>query len=388
MRFLTGMTACALLLLSGCGGGNGPQQPSSPQVSVVQVKAQPVTLTSVLPGRTSAIETSEVRPQVNGTILKRLFTEGDTVKAGQVLYQIDPAPYQAQSDNARALLAKAQASLGSSKALVRRYDTLIGINAISRQDYDNAVAAADEAKADVGVQQAALRSAQINLDRTRIRAPISGQIGRSIYTVGALVSASQADALATIQRMDPIFVDVQASSADVLRLREEMMSGKLSRDGDGSAIVRLKLEDGSTYPIEGRFQFADVTVDPNTGSVTLRARFPNPQGLLLPGMYVRAELVEGTRDNAILVPQQAVSRDERGRPVAWIVNSQDKLERRLLDAPRTLGTDWLVLGGIKPGDRVVMTGPPVMQPGMPVHTVRWTPTTAPALASTSTSGQE
>lgn len=371
-----GLALGTLLLLGGCGGDHGPPQPSAPQVSVVQVSARPVTLTTVLPGRTAAIETSEVRPQVSGTILKRLFTEGDTVKAGQVLYQIDAAPYQAQVDNARALLARSRATVGSSNALASRYGTLVGINAISRQDYDNAVAAAREARAGVGVQQAALRSAQIDLDRTQIRAPISGRIGRSIYTVGALVSASQADSLATIQRMDPIFVDVQVSSSEVLRLREEMLSGQVLR-GDASAVVRLKLEDGSTYPIEGRFQFADVNVDPNTGSVTLRARFPNPQGLLLPGMFVRAELVEGTRNNSILVPQQAVSRDERGRPVTWAVNRQDKLERRLLNAPRTIGSDWLVLDGLRPGDRVVMTGPPTMQPGMPVHSVRWPPATAP-----------
>lgn len=380
MKHLNGLMICALLLLGGCGGSGQSAEPAVPQVAVIKVTQAPVTLTSVLPGRTSAVETSEVRPQVNGTILKRLFAEGEAVRAGQVLYQIDPAPYQAEVDNARAALTRARASVGSTAALAQRYGTLVKINAISKQDYDNAVASAQQASADVGVQQAALRSAQIDLDRTRIRAPISGRIGRSIYTVGALVSASQPDALATIQRMDPIFVDVPASSTEVLRLREEMISGKLSRDGTASAVVRLKLEDGSAYPIEGRLEFADVTVDQNTGSVVLRARFPNPQGLLLPGMFVRAELIEGTQENAIQVPQQAVSRDERGRPITWVVNQQDKLERRLLSAPRTIGSNWLVLSGLEPGERVVMTGPPVMQPGMPVRTVRWVPATAAAQA--------
>jgi membrane fusion protein (multidrug efflux system) len=363
------ITPALVLLLSACGGGGEQPAPAGPpEVGVVTIRTESVVLSSELPGRTSAYESSEVRPQVNGLILERLFTEGDQVRAGQALYRIDPAPYEAQVASARAALGRARSAIASTSALARRYSELVKINAISRQDAENAVVGAQQAQADVAAQQAALRSAQIDLARTTIRAPISGRIGRSTYTTGALVSASQADPLTTIQRLDPIFVDIQQSSADVLRLRQQMLSGELSRGGS-AARVRLKLEDGSTYPEEGVLKFTDVTVDPATGSQVVRAQFPNTRGLLLPGMYVRAELVEGTRSNGILVPQSAVSRDEKGSPTVMVAGAQGKVEMRKLTAPRTVGTNWLVTAGLKPGDKVIVEGAQNLRPGATVKPV-------------------
>ena len=357
------------LLLAGCGSSQeAPPPPPPAQVSVVTVATEPVTLSSELPGRTSAYETSDVRPQVNGLILARLFQEGDMVRAGQLLYRIDPAPYQAQVANARAALARAKAAIASTEALARRYAELVKINAIARQDAENAVTSADQARADVQAQQAALRSAQIDLARTSIRAPISGRLGRSTYTTGALVTAGQAEALTTIQRLDPIFVDIQQSSAEVLDLRQQMMSGALSR-GDGAARVRLKLENGSDYPAQGTLKFTDVTVDPATGSQIIRASFPNSRSLLLPGMYVRAQLTEGTRANGILIPQRAVSRDERSNPTVMVVGPNGKIQVRTLTAPRTVGQAWLVTAGLKPGDKVVVEGGQNLRPGAMVKAV-------------------
>jgi membrane fusion protein (multidrug efflux system) len=310
-------------------------------------------------------------------VTARLFTEGDLVRAGQPLYRIDSQPYQAQVASARAAVARARAAIASSAALQRRYGELVKINAIARQDYENAVTTAAQAQADVAAQQAALRSAQIDLARTTIRAPISGRIGRSVTTTGALVSAAQTNPLTTIQRLDPIYVDVSQSSADLLKLRQQIAAGDLSRGGT-AARVRLRLEDGSVYPIEGKLQFADVSVDPNTGTQTIRALFPNPKGLLLPGMYVRAELVEGTKSNAILVPQRAVTRDERGNPTALVVGADGKLQPRQLTAPRTIGENWLVTAGLNPGDKVVMEGAMMLRPGMPVKAVPYNPNAAPA----------
>ena len=371
-----------LFPLAACGGGQQDQaqqqQPAGPpQVGVVPVQPQAVTLTTELPGRTSAYETSEVRPQVNGLITARLFREGDSVREGQALYRVDPQPYLAQVANARAALARARAAIASSAALQRRYGELVKINAIARQDFENAVTSAQQAQADVAAQQAALRSAQIDLARTTIRAPISGRIGRSVATTGALASAAQTTALTTIQRLDPIYVDVQQSSADLLRLRQQIAAGDLARGGQ-AARVRLKLEDGSTYPIEGTLQFADVTVDPATGSQVIRALFPNPRGLLLPGMYVRAELIEGTQGDALLVPQRAVTRDEKGQPTALVVGGDGKLQPRILTAPRTIGDNWLVTSGLKPGDKVVVEGAMMLRPGTPVKAVPWNTNARPA----------
>lgn len=371
------------LLLSACGGGGGEQQPQQgapqgpPQVGFVTVQAQPVTLTTQLPGRTAPYETSDVRPQVNGLILARLFQEGDYVRQGQPLYRIDPSPYQASVASARAALSRAQASIASTRNLARRYGELVKINAISRQEYENAVTGAQQAQADIAAQQAALRQAQIDLSRTTIKAPISGRIGRSVYTTGALVSAAQTEALTTIQRLDPIYVDIQQSSADLLKLRQQILDGDLSR-GSGAARVRLKLEDGSTYPIEGTLKFTDVTVDPATGTQAIRAVFANPRGLLLPGMYVRAELVEGTKANGMLVPQRAVTRDPKGSATVLVIGADGKLAPRPLTTDRTIGDAWLVTGGLQPGDKVVVEGAQMLQPGTPVKGYPWTPQTAGA----------
>ncbi|WP_235515987.1 efflux RND transporter periplasmic adaptor subunit [Sphingomonas sp. Leaf32] len=365
------------LLLSACGGGGESQQQQGapqgpPQVGFVTVQPQPVTLTTELPGRTAPYETSDVRPQVNGLILARLFQEGDYVRQGQPLYRIDPSPYQAAVASARAALSRAQASIASTRNLARRYGELVKINAISRQEYENAVTGAQQAEADIAAQRAALRQAQIDLSRTTITAPISGRIGRSVFTTGALVSAAQTNALATIQRLDPIYVDIQQSSADLLKLRQQIMGGDLSR-GAGAARVRLKLEDGSTYPIEGTLKFTDVTVDPATGTQAIRAVFSNPRGLLLPGMYVRAELVEGTQANGILVPQRAVTRDPKGAATVLVIGPDGKLAPRPLQTKRTVGDAWLVTGGLNAGDKIVVEGAQMLQPGTPVKGYPWKP---------------
>jgi membrane fusion protein (multidrug efflux system) len=342
-----------------------PAQAAPPPtpVGVIVVTEQPVTLTTELPGRTSPYETSDVRPQVDGIIRARLFTEGDYVRAGQPLYRIDPATYAARVASARAALARARASTIGAEGQVRRYAELVKRNFVSRQLYDNALSAAGEARADVQAQAAALRSAEIDLGRTVIRAPISGRIGRSLYTTGALVQAGQENALTTIQRLDPIYVDIQQSSADLLKLREQMLAGQVASD---KAPVRLTLESGSAYPQTGTLSFADVTVDQTTGSQTIRAVFPNPQHILLPGMFVRGQLSQGVQTRGILVPQRAVSRDERGRPTVIIVGKNNMAELRVIQADRTVGTSWLVTGGLKPGDKVIVDAGPLLRPGVPV----------------------
>ncbi len=361
--------AALLLVLAGCGkpGGNGPggPPPGPAAVGFVTVREAPVTLTVELPGRTAAYETSDVRPQVNGIVQARLFTEGDQVRAGQPLYRIDPTPYLAQVASARAALARARAGISSTAALARRYGELVKINAISRQEYENAQTTANQAGADVAAQTAALRTAEVDLARATVRAPIAGRIGRSVFTTGALVTAQQAQPLATIQRLDPIYVDIQQSSADLLRLREQVIAGQVSRGG--AARIRVRLETGTVYPREGTLRFADVTVDPATGSQTVRALLPNPDGLLLPGMFVRAELVEGVQSRALLVPQRAVGRDERGQATAMVVGRGNRAEPRVLQTARTQGADWIVTGGLQPGDRVIVEGGMMLRPGMPVR---------------------
>ncbi len=352
--------------------GTPPPPPPGPTpVGVVVVREQPVTLTTELPGRTSPYETSDVRPQVNGIVRARLYTEGDYVTAGQPLYQVDPSTYRANVENARGALANAQATVASTQALARRYGELVKINGIAKQDYENAVASARQARANVTTQSGALQSAEIDLARTTIRAPISGRIGISSYTTGALVTAQQTEPLTTIQRLDPIYVDIQQSSADLLRLREQLLSGNFSTDG--TAPVRLVLETGSVYPIEGRLRFADVTVDQTTGSQTVRAVFPNPQRLLLPGMFVRARLVQGTQARGMLVPQQAVTRDPRGRPTVLVVGPGNKATLRVIQASQSVGNDWLVTSGLRPGDKVIVEAGPLLQPGAPVTPQPWRP---------------
>jgi membrane fusion protein, multidrug efflux system len=366
-------TEPALLILiaslAGCHKQAAQPPDVPPSVKYITVEDRLVTLTDQLPGRVSADETSDVRPQVNGLIEARLFTEGDLVHQGQPLYRIDASPYEAQVANAQAALARARAALSSSAALARR-DSELETGAISKQDNENAQANAAQAEAEVAAQEAALRNAQINLARTTILAPITGRIGRSIYTTGALVTASQTEPLATIQRLDPIYVDIQQSSAEFLKLRQRLMTGRIARNG--SAHVKLILEDGTPSGSEGSLLFADVTVDPATGSQVLRAVFPNRDGLLLPGMYVSARLIEGTQQ-AMLVPQRAVGRDERGNATTMVVGKNNRVEQRMLETSRTVGEDWLVTGGVQSGDRVIVEGGTGLREGAVVIPERWVP---------------
>jgi membrane fusion protein, multidrug efflux system len=370
--------ASLLFVLSACGGKKEQPAPPPTAVSYVTVAEQAVALSSELPGRTAPFETSDVRPQVNGLIRERLFTEGDIVHAGQALYRIDPAPYLAAAASARATLAKARASIASSAALARRYGELVKINAIARQEYENSQATAAANRADVAAAQAALQSAQIDLSRTTIRAPISGRIGRSLATTGALVTAAQADPLTTIQRLDPIYVDIQQSSADLLRLREQFLKGQVARAG--TTQVRIKLETGTLYGQTGTLRFADVTVNPTTGSQTIRAIVPNGSGLLLPGMFVRAVLPEGTQTRALLVPQRAVSRDEKGNATVMIVGKDNKAEPRMIQTSRAQGDNWIVTSGLKPGDKVIVEGGMMLRPGGAVNPSPFGSKPAPAQA--------
>ncbi|NUT81204.1 MULTISPECIES: efflux RND transporter periplasmic adaptor subunit [Pseudomonas] len=347
------VTAIALAsLLSGCKKEEAAPAPPPPQVGVVTLKTQPFTLTSELPGRTSAFRIAEVRPQVNGIILKRLFKEGADVKAGQQLYQIDPAVYEAN-------LKSAEANLRSTKSIADRYKQLVDEQAVSRQEYDTAVANRLESEAN-------LQTARINVRYTKVYAPISGRIGRSSVTEGALVSNGQADALATIQQLDPIYVDVTQSSVELLQLRRELKSGRLQKAGDNAAMVKLTLEDGSQYPHEGKLEFSEVSVDQTTGSVTLRAVFPNPDHTLLPGMFVHAQLQAGVNSAAILAPQQGVTRDLKGMPTALVVGPDNKVELRQLKASRTVGSQWLIEDGLKAGDRLITEGLQYVRPGVEV----------------------
>ena len=339
-------------LLSGCKKEEAAPAAQAPQVGVVTLQSQAYTLTSDLPGRTIAYRVAEVRPQVNGIILKRLFKEGSEVKEGQQLYQIDPSVYEAT-------LASAQANLQSTRSLSDRYKQLVAEQAVSRQEYDDAQAKRLQA-------EASLRSAQIDLRYTKVLAPLSGRIGRSMFTEGALVNNGQADAMAVIQQLDPIYVDVTQSSAELLKLRRELESGQLQKAGANAAKVSLNLEDGTTYTHEGRLEFSEVSVDQTTGSVTLRAVFPNPEHNLLPGMCVHARLAAGVNANAILAPQQGVTRDLKGQPTALIVDKDNKVELRQLKASRTVGSDWLIEEGLKPGDRLITEGLQFVKPGIEV----------------------
>lgn len=349
--------AVAAALLASCGQKSKQDRDQGPpEVGVVTLKAAPVTLTTDLPGRTSPYEVSDVRPQVNGIIKARLFTEGGVVKAGQVLYRIDPAPYQAAFDQAKAALANAVANVATTRNKAQRYAELVKINAVSRQDADDATAAYEQATAAVAQQKAALESARINLGYTRVTAPIGGRIGASVVTVGALATADQTTALATIQRLDPIYVDVTQSASDELRLRREVESGLVRPGGAAGLAVRLQLGDGTAYAHDGRLQFTDVTVDQTTGAVTLRALFPNPEGLLLPGLYVRAVVIEGVRPDGLLAPQQGVARDDKGQPTAMVVDASGKARLRQIQVSRQVGNQWLVTSGLASGDRLIVEG--------------------------------
>jgi len=358
-----------VLLLAGCDRGQQSQPPPVPKVSTVTVQTQKIMLTTELPGRTSAFRVAEIRPQVSGLIQKRLFTEGSDVKAGQVLYQIDPAPFQAVFDNALAALARAEANLPAIRLRAERYGELLPDKAVSRQNYDDAAAALKQALAEIEYWKAQVKTARINLGYCRVVAPISGRIGRSSVTDGAIVTAYQPMALATIQQLDPIYVDVPRSTAELLRLKNRLEDGRLNHDGTNQNKVKLILEDGTAYPLEGTLQFSDVTVDPTTGSVILRVIFPNPEGVLLPGMFVRAVIREGVNEQAILVPQQGVSRDRKGNPFALIVSADGKVEQRQLTLDRAIGDKWLVSAGLAPGDRVIVEGMQRVRPGGAVKVV-------------------
>jgi len=361
-----------VLILAYCGQNstaNKPTQAGPPEVAVVEIEPQSVTITTELNGRTSAYLVAEVRPQVGGIIQKRLFHEGADVRAGDVLYQIDPASYQAAYASASAALAKAEANVISTRYRAERYKELVEIKAVSRQEYDDAAAALKQAEADIEAGKAAVETARINLAYTRVTAPIAGRIGKSSVTEGALVMASQGAALATIQQIDPVYVDVTQSSASLLRLQQSMTSGTLKRDSANRAKVKLILEDGTPYPLEGALQFQDVTVDPTTGSYILRIVFPNPKRILLPGMFVRAILEEGVNEQALLVPQQGVSRDPKGNPTSLIVDAEGKVQQRMLTLDRAIGDKWLVSSGLSPGDRVIVEGVQKAKPGASVKAV-------------------
>ena len=371
----------AVFALVGCNsssqsGAGGPPQAPLP-VGVVTLVAQPVTLTTDLPGRTSPYRIAEVRPQVNGVLQKRLFKEGDDVQAGQQLYQIDPSLYQAAYDSALAQLAHANAEMASAKALADRYKALGNSNAVSRQDYDNANAAELQAQADVESGQAAVETAHINLVYTKVLSPITGRTGISV-TEGALVTANQTTPLVSVWQLDPIYVDIPQSMALLLRLRREFAGGQIKSSGNNQAQVTLTLEDGSSYDQTGQLQFTETTVDESTGSVTLRAIFPNPQELLLPGMFVTARLQDGENESAILVPQQGVTHNAKGEPTVLVVNPDNKVELRVIKTDRAVRDKWLVTDGLHAGDRVIVDGLQKAQPGAEVVPTEVTPPPATA----------
>jgi len=363
----------AALLLSGCGKfmkrGGGQMQMPPPEVAVAVIRQERLTLTTELPGRVSAFLVAEVRPQVGGIVKDRLFEEGADIKAGDLLYQIDPAPYEASYSGARAALARAEANVVPLRYRADRYKELAAINAVSRQNYDDAFAALKQAEAEIEVNKAALENAKINLAYTRVTAPISGRIGRSAVTIGALVTASQGSPLSVIQQLDQVYVDVTQSSANLLLLKRNLANGKLKRAGESTTKVRLILEDGTLYPLEGTLKFSDVTVDQSTSSFILRMIFPNSEYTLLPGMYVRAVVEEGVNENAILVPQQGVARDTKGNAIAMLADGSGKAELRMVTVARAIGDKWLVTEGLKPGDQVIVEGVQKVRPGAPVKAV-------------------
>ena len=368
-RALTRAVLCMLLsltLLACEEGGKGAPGSSGPrEVVIIKLEPRREVYTTALAGRIASFQVAEVRPQVGGILQQRLFTEGADVKAGQALYQIDPATYEAALDSAQAALMKAEANVTPARLKAERFRELLAIKAVSKQEYDDAQAAFKQAEADVAVNRAAVKTARINLEYTKVRSPISGRIGKSAFTPGALVTANQAQALTSVRQLDPVYVDITQSSQDLLRLRAQFTNGEL-RSAAEEAPVRLKLENGAMYPHEGRLQFTDVSVDESTGMVSLRALFPNPEHILLPGMYVRAVIAEGVDENALLVPQRALRRDPKGQASGLLVDGGGKVDVRLVDVGRTVGDSWQVLSGLKPGDRVIVEGGQNVRPGMSV----------------------
>ena len=373
-RARASITLAGIMLLAACDeqaaapGGPGAQAAQAAQaVTVITVQAERVTRETELPGRTTPFLIAEVRPQVTGIVLERAFEEGSTVRAEQLLYRIDPAPYRAAYDSARAELARAEANLYAARLTADRYAELVKTDAISRQANDDAVAALRQAQADVAAARAALDKAKIDLDYTEVKSPIAGRIGRSAVTPGALVTANQADALAVVRQLDPIYVDLTQSSAELLALRRDLDAGRLQRAADDTVPVRLILEDGSEYGEAGKLEFSEVSVDQSTGSVTLRAVFPNPEERLLPGMYVRARLAQGVQDDAILVPHAAVTHDPRGQAVVMVVGAEDKVEARTVQTAQSLGDKWVVTDGLAAGERIVVEGLQRVRPGVQVQ---------------------
>ncbi|HRP66660.1 MAG TPA: efflux RND transporter periplasmic adaptor subunit [Thauera sp.] len=365
--------ALSALFLAACSGdkeqgataGAGAQP--APAVTVMTVKSESVPMVTELPGRTTPYLIAELRPQVTGIVTERAFNEGSEVKAGQVLYRIDPAPYQAAYDSAKAALARAEANAQVARIKAERHAGLVKIEAVSKQANDDAQAALKQAQAEVAAAKAALDKAKIDLDYTRLKSPIAGRIGRSAVTAGALVTANQAQALATVQQLDPIYVDLTQSSVEMLRLRSDLAAGRLQAGAKGEVPVKLILEDGSEYAAEGRLALSEVTVDEGTGSVTLRAQFANGDGVLLPGMYVRARLPQGTRSDAILVPHKALSRDPRGDALVMVVNADNVVESRAVQVAQSLGESWVLTGGLQAGERVIVEGLQRVRPGAPVQ---------------------
>lgn len=395
LRSICVVSTLTVIVLAGCSDAKqAPPAPQPPEVAVVTVNRGSVPVTTELPGRTSAYLVAQVRARVDGIVLKREFKEGSDVKANQRLYQIDPAPYRAALDSAVATLQKAQANLASATALAERYKILIGGNGVSKQEYDNAIAAQGQAAADVASGKAAVATAKINLGYTDVVSPITGRTGVSQVTQGAYVQASAATLLDTVQQIDPIYVDLNQSSVAGLQLRRDVASGKLKLNGPDQAKVTLTLEDGTQYPPSGTLQFTDITVDPGTGSVTVRAIFPNPQYVLLPGMFVRARIEEGVKDNAYLVPETGVTHDPKGQATALVVGPDNKVAVRTLQLAGTRGTEWIVEDGLNDGDRVIVAGMQKVKPGAVVQAVESqtatvaatssTPTTAMPAAATST----
>ena len=355
--------AATTLALVSCSHKPAATSAPLPEVATVTVTRQSVSLTTELPGRTTPFRIAEIRPQVNGLILKRLFTEGADVKAGQELYQIDPAPFQATLDNAKAALGRAEANVPPIRLRVNRYQQALADKAVSQQDLDDAAAALKQAEADIEYYKAMVETARINLNYCRIVSPISGRIGASTVTDGAIVTAYQPMALATVQQLDPIYVDIPQSATELLNLRRRLDSGQLTPGGTNVNLVRLRLPDASKYALNGTLQFRDVSVDPTTGSVILRMVFPNPDGVLLPGMFVRGVIQEGVNDQAILIPQQTVMRDHKGNPVTLLVNPDGKVEQRQLTLDRAIADQWLVTSGLEAGEHVIAEGAQKVRPG-------------------------
>ena len=374
----------SIFMLAGCGNkdyavAHAASPPPAPVVTVMTVQSALVPLVTELPGRTTAYLIAELRPQVGGIVQQRAFTEGSEVRAGQLLYRIDAAPYQAAYDSAKANLARAEANLQVAKVTAERYAGLVSIQAVSKQANDDAQAALQLAQADIAAAKAALDKARIDLDHTQVKSPISGRIGRSSVTQGALVTANQAEALATVQQLDPIYVDLTQSSADMLRIRRDLAAGTLQRNTNKAVPVTLTLEDGSEYGSEGSLAFSEVTVDESTGSVTLRAKFPNPKGVLLPGMYVRARLPQGVRSEAILVPHAALTRDPRGNALVMVVDAESKVQARPVKVVQSLDSQWVVTDGLQPGERIIVEGLQKIRPGASVQAEQAQP--APATTS-------